>query len=93
MTPSELTAQQSERGGDQGAMVGGPAALPASWVGFDRVPPALCHGVQSTPTPSIAAPSPSALLDWLCCSSPTSHREEENITHAAFGRLVTKSPH
>lgn len=53
MTPAELTAQQSERGGDRGAMVGGPAALPASWVGFDRVPPALRHGVQSTPLPPL----------------------------------------
>lgn len=92
MTYSELTAQQSEHGGDQGAMAR--ALLPAYWVGCDRVSPQHCTVECKVPTtPSIPAPSPSALLDWLCCSSLTSQREGENIIHDAFGRLVTKSPH
>lgn len=93
MTYSELTAQQSEHGGDQGAMVGAPGAfcLLTGWA-VTESPPTLHHGVQSTPH-SIPAPSLSALLDWLCCPSLTSQREEENIIHTAFGRLVTKSPH
>ena len=89
MSYSELTAQQSEHGGDQGAMAR--ALLPAYWVGCGRVSPQRCTmECKVPPTPSIPAPSPSALLDWLCYSS---QREGENIIHVAFGRLVTKGTH